>query len=187
MVVYYWLTEGEAFVADRFGEDQVSIGSPAWCGYKPQDFTIEMEYHFFRAGTDEELAVNGYLFAHDLDMGEGICGKTGARGYYTSENTTMKWKGQYVTGTVDDDRTDYSMSVGVAFHSDPSAPFHVSYHGCEYYTIELSSVGVDGQLPKNYGNLQVTKRLVNGGSYATSPAGFSIRLRGTFGLRRRGG
>lgn len=179
VVVYYWLTEGEAFVADRFGEDQVSIGSPAWCGYKPQDFTIEMEYHFFRAGTDEELAVNGYLFAHDLDMGEGICGKTGARGYYTSENTTMKWKGQYVTGTVDDDRSDYSMSVGVAFHSDPSAPFHVSYHGCEYYTIELSSVGVDGQLPKSYGNLQVTKRLVNGGSYATSPAGFSIRLRGT--------
>ena len=40
-------------------------------------------------------------------------------------------------------------------------------------------MGVDGQLPKNYGNLQETKRLVNGGSYATSPAGFSIRLRGT--------
>ena len=40
------------------------------------------------------------------------------------------------------------MSVGVAFHSDPSAPFHVSYHGCEYYSIELSSVGVDGKLLK---------------------------------------
>ena len=148
VLVYYWLTEGEAFVATSFGRDLISIGSPAWCGYEPQDFTVEMEYHFFRAGTNEELTVDGYLFAHDLDRGEGICGKTGARGYYTSDNTTMRWKGQYVTGTVDDDRTDYSMSVGVAFHSDPSAPFHVSYHGCEYYSIELSSVGVDGKLLK---------------------------------------
>ena len=83
VLVYYWLSAGDAFVAMSFGTDQVSIGSPAWCGYDPQDFTVEMEYHFFRAGTEEELSVDGYLFAHDLDKGEGICGKTGARGYYT--------------------------------------------------------------------------------------------------------
>ena len=179
VLVYYWLSAGEAFVATDFGRDLVSIGSPAWCGYSPQDFTVEMEYHFFRAGTNEELTVDGYLFAHDLDVGEGICGKTGARGYYTSDNTTMKWKGQYVTGTVDDDRTDYSMSVGVAFHSEPSAPFHVSYHGCEYYSIELASVGVDGKLLKQYGSLNVTKSITNPSGYAASLAGFTMRLTGT--------
>lgn len=179
VLVYYWLTEGEAFVATSFGRDLISIGSPAWCGYEPQDFTVEMEYHFFRAGTNEELTVDGYLFAHDLDRGEGICGKTGARGYYTSDNTTMSWKGQYVTGTVDDDRTDYSMSVGVAFHSDPSAPFRVSYHGCEYYSIELSSVGVDGKLLKGYGDLNVVKSITNPSGYATSLGGFTMKLTGT--------
>lgn len=179
VLVYYWLTEGEAFVATSFGHDLISIGSPAWCGYEPQDFTVEMEYHFYKAGTNEELTVDGYLFAHDLDRGEGICGKTGARGYYTSDNTTMRWKGQYVTGTVDDDRTDYSMSVGVAFHSDPSASFHVSYHGCEYYSIELSSVGVDGKLLKGYGDLNVVKSITNPSSYATSLAGFTMTLTGT--------
>ena len=179
VLVYYWLSAGDAFVAMSFGTDQVSIGSPAWCGYDPQDFTVEMEYHFFRAGTEEELSVDGYLFAHDLDKGEGICGKTGARGYYTSDNTTMKWKGQYVTGTVDDDRTDYSMSVGVAFHSDAAAPFHVSYHGCEYYSIELSSVGVDGQLLRKYGSLQVTKNITAPGGISLSKAGFSMNLKGT--------
>ena len=179
VLVYYWLTEGEAFVATSFGHDLISIGSPAWCGYDPQDFTVEMEYHFYKAGTNEELTVDGYLFAHDLDRGEGICGKTGARGYYTSDNTTMKWKGQYVTGTVDDDRTDYSMSVGVAFHSEASAPFHVSYHGCEYYSIELSSVGVDGKLLKGYGDLNVVKSITNPSSYATSLAGFTMTLTGT--------
>lgn len=179
VLVYYWLTEGDAFVATSFGRDLVSIGSPAWCGYEPQDFTVELEYHFLRAGTDEELTVDGYLFAHDLDRGEGICGKTGARGYYTSDNTTMRWKGQYVTGTVDDDRTDYSMSVGVAFHSEPSAPFHVSYHGCEYYSIELSSVGVDGKLLKGYGDLDVVKSITNPSGYAASLAGFTMTLTGT--------
>ncbi|MEQ2471256.1 MSCRAMM family protein [Laedolimicola intestinihominis] len=179
VLVYYWLTEGEAFVATSFGHDLVSIGSPAWCGYEPQDFTVELEYHFLRAGTDEELTVDGYLFAHDLDRGEGICGKTGARGYYTSDNTTMRWKGQYVTGTVDDDRTDYSMSVGVAFHAEPSAPFRVSYHGCEYYSIELSSVGVDGKLLKGYGDLNVVKSITNPSSYAVSLAGFTMTLTGT--------
>ncbi len=179
VLVYYWLTEGEAFVATSFGHDLVSIGSPAWCGYEPQDFTVELEYHFLRAGTDEELTVDGYLFAHDLDRGEGICGKTGARGYYTSDNTTMRWKGQYVTGTVDDDRTDYSMSVGVAFHAEPSAPFRVSYHGCEYYSIELSSVGVDGKLLKGYGDLNVVKSITNPSSYAASLAGFTMTLTGT--------
>lgn len=179
VLVYYWLTEGEAFVATSFGHDLISIGSPAWCGYEPQDFTVELEYHFLRAGTDEELTVDGYLFAHDLDRGEGICGKTGARGYYTSDNTTMRWKGQYVTGTVDDDRTDYSMSVGVAFHSEPSAPFHVSYHGCEYYSIELSSVGVDGKLLKGYGDLDVVKSITNPSGYASSLAGFTMTLTGT--------
>lgn len=179
VLVYYWLTEGEAFVATSFGRDLISIGSPAWCGYEPQDFTVEMEYHFFRAGTNEELTVDGYLFAHDLDRGEGICGKTGARGYYTSDNTTMRWKGQYVTGTVDDDRTDYSMSVGVAFHAEPSAPFRVSYHGCEYYSIELSSVGVDGKLLKGYGDLNVVKSITNPSSYAASLAGFTMTLTGT--------
>lgn len=179
VLVYYWLTEGEAFVATSFGRDLISIGSPAWCGYEPQDFTVEMEYHFFRAGTNEELTVDGYLFAHDLDRGEGICGKTGARGYYTSDNTTMRWKGQYVTGTVDDDRTDYSMSVGVAFHAEPSVPFRVSYHGCEYYSIELSSVGVDGKLLKGYGDLNVVKSITNPSGYATSLAGFTMTLTGT--------
>lgn len=179
VLIYYWLTEGEAFVATSFGHDLVSIGSPAWCGYEPQDFTVELEYHFLRAGTDEELTVDGYLFAHDLDRGEGICGKTGARGYYTSDNTTMRWKGQYVTGTVDDDRTDYSMSVGVAFHAEPSAPFRVSYHGCEYYSIELSSVGVDGKLLKGYGDLNVVKSITNPSSYAASLAGFTMTLTGT--------
>lgn len=179
VLVYYWLTEGEAFVATSFGHDLVSIGSPAWCGYEPQDFTVELEYHFLRAGTDEELTVDGYLFAHDLDRGEGICGKTGAIGYYTSDNTTMRWKGQYVTGTVDDDRTDYSMSVGVAFHAEPSAPFRVSYHGCEYYSIELSSVGVDGKLLKGYGDLNVVKSITNPSSYAASLAGFTMTLTGT--------
>lgn len=179
VLVYYWLSAGDAFVATSFGRDLISIGSPAWCGYEPQDFTVEMEYHFYKAGTNEELTVDGYLFAHDLDRGEGICGKTGARGYYTSDNTTMRWKGQYVTGTVDDDRTDYSMSVGVAFHSDPSAPFHVSYHGCEYYSIELSSVGVDGKLLKGYGDLDVVKSITNPSGYASSLAGFTMTLTGT--------
>ncbi len=179
VLVYYWLSAGDAFVATSFGRDLISIGSPAWCGYEPQDFTVEMEYHFFRAGTNEELTVDGYLFAHDLDRGEGICGKTGARGYYTSDNTTMRWKGQYVTGMVDDDRTDYSMSVGVAFHSEASAPFHVSYHGCEYYSIELSSVGVDGKLLKGYGDLNVVKSITNPSGYATFLAGFTMTLTGT--------
>lgn len=179
VLVYYWLSAGDAFVATSFGRDLISIGSPAWCGYEPQDFTVELEYHFLRAGTDEELTVDGYLFAHDLDRGEGICGKTGARGYYTSDNTTMRWKGQYVTGTVDDDRTDYSMSMGVAFHAEPSAPFHLSYHGCEYYSIELSSVGVDGKLLKGYGDLNVVKSITNPSSYAASLAGFTMTLTGT--------
>lgn len=180
VLVYYWLTEGEAFVATSFGRDLISIGSPAWCGYEPQWTLRGNGVSFFRAlGPTEELTVDGYLFAHDLDRGEGICGKTGARGYYTSDNTTMRWKGQYVTGTVDDDRTDYSMSVGVAFHSDPSAPIHVSYHGCEYYSIELSSVGVDGKLLKGYGDLNVVKSITNPSSYATSLAGFTMTLTGT--------
>ena len=49
VLVYYWLSAGDAFVATSFGRDLISIGSPAWCGYEPQDFTVEMEYHFFRA------------------------------------------------------------------------------------------------------------------------------------------
>lgn len=179
VVVYYWKTQGDAYVADSFGRDLVSIASPAWCGYGPQDFTVEMEYHFYRAGTTEELSVDGYLFAHDLDTGEGICGKTGTKGYYTSSNTTMKWSGSYITGTVDDDRTDYSMSAGIAFHSDASAPFRLSYHGCEYYSIELSSVGVDGKLLKSYGNLNVTKNITNPSNYTASPAGFSMNIKGT--------
>lgn len=125
VVVYYWKTEGDAYVADSFGRDLISIASPVWCGFDPQDFTVEMEYHFYRAGTNEELPVDGYLFAHDLDINEGVCGKDGTRGYYTSGNTTMRWKGSYITGTVDDDRTDYSMSVGVAFHAEAGAPFRL--------------------------------------------------------------
>lgn len=179
VVVYYWKTEGDAYVADSFGQDLISIASPVWCGFDPQDFTVEMEYHFYRAGTNEELPVDGYLFAHDLDINEGVCGKDGTRGYYTSGNTTMRWKGSYITGTVDDDRTDYSMSVGVAFHAEAGAPFRLSYHGCEYYSIELSSVGVDGKLLKSYGNLNVTKNITNPSNYMTSPTGFSMNLKGT--------
>lgn len=92
---------------------------------------IHMQFHFYKAGTNEEISVNGVMQLTDMDNTEGYYLDTGFQNVYTTSTTHIKKDSDgYYVGTqseANDGTVRKDGAIMATFTCTPSAPAKLIY------------------------------------------------------------